>query len=503
MVFIVKNKIFLNSVTSVCSQIMLMVIAIIVPRIMIKGYGSDVYGFFGTVVQIFSYIALLESGITAVTQINLYKPIVQNDRKEISYILSLSNSYYHRITIYYIFVVIVIAIFFPFLIKTNISYEFIFFIILLEGGGSSINFWFIEKWRALLSADGRIYFESVITFIVKMITYIVKIEMAVNEYNICMISACGFFISVINIFVYYWYIKRTYPWIKLRKYKGKLSKLKGRNSFVISDVAWTIFSSTDMILISIMLSSSLASVYSVYCLVYTSIVTLINVLYSSVSYLLGQIYQGNRESYVKLHDSYESFFIILTSVAMSCCSILVIPFISLYTEDIKDTDYIYLFMPPLMGVVQVLSWDRYVSGNLICIAGYANKSMLYSIIEAFLNIFLSIIFCFIFGVYGIIVATIMALTFKVVMLTRLANNIVLRRSCKPTIRRIVSNLLVYILISYYFYNNYPKVSDYFSIALCGGVTFVWVLFLHFVVAIITDYNTLKFSIKFLFKREIV
>ena len=49
-------------------------------------------------------------------------------------------------------------------------------------------------------------------------------------------------------------------------------KLKDSNAFIVTEIAWTIFSSTDMIVLSVFVSTKLSSVYSVYsfCLLYTS-----------------------------------------------------------------------------------------------------------------------------------------------------------------------------------------------------------------------------------------
>ena len=64
-----------NAVTGLITQLIIIALGLIVPRIMITNYGSDTNGLTNTLTQIFSYIALLESGIGQSTRNALYKPI--------------------------------------------------------------------------------------------------------------------------------------------------------------------------------------------------------------------------------------------------------------------------------------------------------------------------------------------------------------------------------------------------------------------------------------------
>ena len=90
-----------NAVTGLITQLIIIALGLIVPRIMITNYGSDTNGLTNTLTQIFSYIALLESGIGQSTRNALYKPITENDRDGVCKILSVSRKYYWKITKYY------------------------------------------------------------------------------------------------------------------------------------------------------------------------------------------------------------------------------------------------------------------------------------------------------------------------------------------------------------------------------------------------------------------
>ena len=97
------------------------------------------------------------------------------------------------------------------------------------------------------------------------------------------------------------------------------------------------------------------------------------------------------------------------------CIILTIPFVKLYTVGITDVNYIYTQLPLLFSLIQILSWSRYVSGNLTGIAGYAKQTSYISLLEAILNLTLSILFVYKYGIVGVLFATLISLPLKVIM----------------------------------------------------------------------------------------
>lgn len=56
------NKILKNVVVGFGGQFIVLLLGIIVPRLMLTGYGSDINGLISTIGQIFTYMALLEAG---------------------------------------------------------------------------------------------------------------------------------------------------------------------------------------------------------------------------------------------------------------------------------------------------------------------------------------------------------------------------------------------------------------------------------------------------------
>lgn len=434
-----KRKDFLkNIVTGFVGQLIAIVMGMIIPRIMISSYGSDVNGVVSTTVQVFSYLALLEAGIGQSARIALYKPIADRDNEKISMIFLSAESYFRRITLYYGIGVIVISLIVPYIMKSDMPHLTILSVFFLEGMSGVISFYYVQTPTILLNVDGKGYINNYVTLSNKIIGYLAKITLASLGVSIVIVQFSFFIITVLKVVFYRVYVKKKYFWIARRK-TPDMNLLKDKNSYLITEIAWTIFSSTDMMVLSFFVSTKLSSVYSIYSLIYGSINLLLNAVGGSILYILGQIYYKNRNQYEEVHDAMNTIFIGTTTILMSVSYVLIIPFVRLYTKGVADVDYVYDQLPLMFSLVQLLSWSRYVNGNLTGLAGYAKSTSYISLAEAVINMVLSIVLVQKYGITGVLFATVIALPIKVIWCIYISDKKVLHRSLAKTIQMISCN----------------------------------------------------------------
>ena len=468
-----NNKSIYNTFVSIISQTIILSLGLIVPRIILVNYGSDTNGLTSTITQIFTYVALLEAGIGQATRNALF-PFLNGDKKDksnISAVMSASKKYYRRTTFIYGAVVLLLAFVLPFVIKSNVSKLIIFFVVFFEGLTGVVSFYFIQYWSMLLAADGKSYVTNNIELFSKTLCYIVKIVLALNSISIVYIQAGYFIVSLLKLLLYRRYVKKHYSWIESQKVEPS-TILKDRYSYVVSEIAWTVFSSTDMIILSICCSTVESSVYYVYNMVFVALNSLLNAVYQALLYILGQNYHSDLQKYSKIHDVYNSVFIGSMTALMSTTYVMILPFVSLYTKGITDVQYIYKELPIMFCLIQLLSWSRYVSGNLSGIAGYAKKVSRVSLIEAIINIVVSLIFVRFFGVFGVLVGTVFALPLKAIYLNILADKVIMKRSPINTIKIISVNFIIFLL--FVLVNNIIvlHVYSYISFIIYGFIVFV-------------------------------
>lgn len=461
-----KSRVLKNLIVSFGSKLVTIALGFVVPRIVLMNYGSDVNGIINSITQIFSYMSLLEAGIALATRDMLYQPIVEKDRDGISYVASVSKNYFKKFTIGYALGVLLLAIVIPLTWKSNVDKSIIFSLIFFEGMSGVLGFLFTQTQSAILRADGRDYVFSGVTALKSMLGQLGKIVIVSLSIRIDALQVVYCLITILQIIIYKIYFKKHYSWINF-KAAPKDAKLRNRSAYVTAEIAWVVFSSTDMVVLSTFVSTMVSSVYSLYNMVFGSLTTILNTVYNSVAYLLGQAYYESHEKYTKLHDIFMSAFVSGPTIIMSVCYILILPFIRLYTAGISDTNYIYEYAPLMFCVIQLLSYSSYVTKNLTNIGGYAKQSGIVSVIEAATNLILSVILVKWFGIYGVLIATVAALPLKVVYCAYISDKKILKRSSKKTVAILGGNYLFFAAVVVAEKYIHLNIGNYLEFAVSG------------------------------------
>ena len=162
-----KKHIILNILLPVLYSAVILVLGIAIPRLVMVNYGSDTNGLISTIGQIFTYLALLEAGVSRASRNQLFKPLVEKNNDGVSRIISSSKKYYTKIAFFYFVIVVTLSALLPFILKTEVRYWEIFFYILFEGLIGVVNFLICKKWVTLLNADGKAYVVETISFVSK------------------------------------------------------------------------------------------------------------------------------------------------------------------------------------------------------------------------------------------------------------------------------------------------------------------------------------------------
>ncbi len=448
-----------NLFFSIFSQFMIMALGIIIPRLVLVSFGSEVNGLLSTVTQIFTYVALLEAGIGNASLNSLYKPIADNDKYQISDVLSATKKYYRKITKIYFLCVVILSLGYPLVAKSELSYQTVALVILFQGLSGVLNFYFVASYKQLLIADGKNYIIQNITLIIYVLTSVSKIVLLLYGFDIVLLQISYFLIHCAQVAIYVYIVKRKYKWLEKHK-NPDMKALSQRNAFLIHEISGTVFSSTDTFVLSTFCSFKVASVYSVYNMVFIALNSMINSINSGLVYILGQAYAKDKTKYEKTHDIYDSLYMALVFSLMSVAFILIIPFVNLYTKDVNDIEYVDFKLPILFAVIHLMSCSRAVSARLITIAGHAKATQWRSLAEAIINLVSSLILVQWIGIYGVLLGTIIALTYRMNDIIIYANKHILHRSPLKTYKKVILNTFLFFVFvcASYFITDYLVVS---------------------------------------------
>ena len=442
-----KRKITYNLILGVASEVLTLVLGILVPRFILVSYGSEVNGLLGSVTQVYSYVGLLEAGVGTATVQALYRTVGLNDKTATNSVLAATNYYYHRTGLLYFVAIIIFATIYPLVVNTDLPVITIILVILFNGLGSVINYFFQAKYFLLLQAEGKNYIRTSLTMFTNVFKNVAKILLMSAGYNVVFVQAVAMLVSIIQMIFVTWYINKNYTWINLKE-KPDFASIAQSKNVLVHQISGLIFNNTDNITLTVFCGLKMVSVYSMFNLFFAMINTAQVTVSGSVIFLLGQNYHKDKKTFIKLYDCYELYYVTLTFALYSITNFFILPFMKLYTEGVTDINYLDKYLPPLFVLINILSCGRNAPNNVINFEGHFKETQNRSILEAIINITVSVIAVNIIGIYGVLIGTVVALLYRTNDIIIYANKRILKRSIWITYKRWGVNFIVLLAIWY-------------------------------------------------------
>ncbi len=444
-----KKKAIKNVVSSLFLQIIVLIFGLIVPRLIIKSYGSNVNGLISSITQFLSYITLLEVGIGPVVKATLYKPIANNDENEIKNILKAAEKFFRIISVVFLLYLTVLSFIYPLIVKNDFSYFYTFSLIVIISVSTFVEYYFGMTYKLYLQASQKTYVTSTIqifTYILNIVVIVVLIRLNVSIQLVKLISSFTFILRPIiqNI-----YIKRKYN-IDLKD-ADSTYRLKNKWDGLVQHIAAIIHNNTDIAVLTFFSTLTEVSVYSVYSMIVRGIKSIIQALSRGIDASFGDmIAKRENDKLNKNFNIYEFIYFTIITIVYSCSIILIVPFIKVYTMGISDVNYIR----PLFGWLIVISefvWSiRLPYSSITLAAGHFKQTRNGAWVEAISNIVISIILVIRYGIIGVAIGTIISMTIRTIEFIYHTNKYILGRSIFISLKRvfmIVFETIIIILIS--------------------------------------------------------
>ena len=483
-----------NLIAAIGSQLIILALGLVIPRLTLVNYGSETNGFISLVGQMYAYIALLEAGLGTAALQALYKPIAEQDHRGVSEVVNTAEAYYRKLTISYGLIVVVLSLLLPLCIKCELQYWEMAAYFFLYGFSHIINFWFIAAKKPLLNADGRSYISSNVTLIFHIATQAAKIVLLNLGVSLVVIQVSYTAINLFQLLVYHFYFRSKYYWIDKTVPVNK-NILKQRGAFFVQQIGHLIFSCTDVLLISMFCDLKAASIYAVYNLIFNSLSTLIAHANSSCQFILGQAYHRDKEKYPKTYRIYEAVLLIAAFTLYSTAYFLTIPFIKLYTQGVSDANYLDTMLPILFALNGLVATCKSMPLTLINISGKVRESIMPTITEVIINLVMSVILIPVLGVAGALIGTLCASVYRVIQLAYYANRKILSISVWNSVRVYATNFLVFGLLVIMNSQISLDVVSYWEFALHGCIMVIILVVVYGIMAILNERQLLMFLLK--------
>lgn len=486
-----KNGV-LSAIFGVVQQLLTLIFGLIVPRLLIRTFGSEMNGLLSSLANIYSYLALVEAGVGTTAIQALYGPLGRDDKRSINQIMAATSHYYNRAGFIYLVGVLLIAVIYPLTVPTTIPTGTVVALTILSGAGGVINFWVQGKYMVLLQAEGKKYLMSIVSTVVYVAGNIMKIILLLLGYDVIAIHIGYFIISLLQMVFYYSYMRKGYSWLDLKAEPNREALSQSKAVFV-QQIMWMICGNTDILVLTYVAQDLKAvSVYTVYLMIFSAVEKLFSTLFGSFHYLLGQKYNTDRAGYMPLHRIYESLSMYGSFALYTIAFVLIIPFMNVYTAGITDTQYIDPYLPFLFTFMHLLSSTREASSRVINFAGHFKQMQWRAVAESAINLIISIVLVLKLGIYGVLIGTIVAYIYRTNDIIIYANKKILCRSCWNTYKIVITNVCCFMAIALVFRTIDLSVNTFLEFFLKGIPCGLLICIAYLLVMIIFEKDAASF-----------
>lgn len=442
--------------TALLLQVVTVVCGFVLPRFILKSYGSAYNGIVNSVNQFLSCVVLLRAGIGGVTRAALYKSLEAGDRQTTGAIVKATELFMRKIAGIFSVLLLVFAAVYPFFVAEQFDWFFSFSLVIILGISVVVQYYFGISNQILLHADQRLYVYNILQIfctVANTVLTIVLINMGCSIHIAKLGSAVAFSLSPIAMHLY---VRKKYRLD--RKVKPDLTAIGQRWDAFAHQLTAFIQNNTALVVLTVFTDLLQVSVYAVYNLVISGINQLITSCAAAVESLLGSVLaQKDKNKLRRVFSGYEWVLNTLCCVIFSCAAILIVPFVMVYTKDVVDVDYRRPLLGALMCLSASLSCIRLPYQNIIEAAGHFKQTKIDAWIEAGISLCLSVTLVFWLGAEGVVIATVVALFYRTIRYATYASKHLLHRSFWAFVKRMLTNVLsVGVVMGVYYLMDGPR-----------------------------------------------
>ena len=498
-----SKKALVNTVTSLLLQFVSVICGFIVPRIIIGNYGSEVNGLTASITQFLGYIALFEAGVGGVVRAAMYKPLADQNHTKLSGIVRATESFFRKIALIFVGYMVILAGAFPLLVNKDFDWLFTASLVIIIGISTFAQYYFGMTYTVLLYADQKRYITSFLQIFTVILNAILVAVFAYFGASIHWLKLGTAAVYVLRPIVLNIYVKRKYKLDKSAE--SDKEAIKQRWDGLGHHIAYFVNLNADVVIltlvskISSVFSIAEVSVYTVYHAVVYGIVNVTSSFSAGMEAGFGNmIAKGEKENLNKKFGLYEFIYYTIVTVMFTCAGILILPFIKVYTSGISDINYIR----PAFAYIIVLAYAAYALrspyNTLTLAAGHYRQTRNGAFAEAVINVVVSAVCVFVWGIVGVAIGTLAAMTFRTVQYAWYLSKNILERPFWVFVKRVAVALTISLssVATVYFL---PKVTvdSYLSWVVFAAQTAVVVIIITILFSILFARTELFDSIKYI------
>lgn len=448
-----------NLISNMFLQIVVFISGIILPKFFLEAYGSSVNGMVTSITQFVTYMSLAEAGVGTASAVALYAPLAEGEEKRVNSILSATRLFYYRSGAIFMGLVIGLMIIYPYLIAGQQPEKTVRAMVFVLASSTLVDYLFLGKYKVLLTAMQRGYVVVNVQLVGTILNTVTTIILIYLRLDVVVVKAVATGIYILRFFIVRWYVKKQLPQINFKE-EPDFGALKQRGAALLHQVVGIIVNNTDTVILTIMMGNrSLmeVSVYSIYNMVVYAINTMLTVFSNGLTAGFGEVISQNEQEVLKKsYSSFEYMYFIVFFVICNCMGGLLLPFVSIYTQNVADADYIRPVAAMLFVAIVFLQNIRVPGLTMICAAGHFKETQPQAIREAVINLVVSLLLVKKWGMVGVLCGTVASYGYRSIEIIIYNSKYIVKNCGKSSLQRIVRNIVASVIINVIGYKCIPN-----------------------------------------------
>ena len=399
------NRAKKNVIVSILFKVLLLAASLVARRFLINYAGNEANGLNSLYTSIIGFLGIAELGIGTAIVYCMYEPIANNDLTKVRQLYTLFKRIYLVIGIIVLTLGLIISIFLPGLSKGYEDYQTLYISYYISLAAVVITYFYSAK-MSLINAYKNNYVSTLITSIGLLVQYALQILVVVLTKNFIWYCVCKIGASLIQLIIFSLVNRYKDITSKNEKIEDELKNevVKNVKAMFLHKIGDVIFGTVDSIVISTIIGVVVLGYYSNYQTILLSMNEVLKLFIIPLTTIIGHmgVIATNKEKkdYFKFFYSINFILVIVFYLGyFSVCSDLVT---LLFGEGLElDTNIIIV-----MTITYYIQFMRQSASVFKDSFGLFYKDRYIAIIAAIVNAGLSIGLAFAFGIYGVLIATI-------------------------------------------------------------------------------------------------
>lgn len=433
------KKAAINTAFSFVEEFVSLICGFILPRLILSAFGSQYNGLTSSISQFLSCAVLLRSGIGGATRAALYKPLAEHNQDEFNSIVKATDIFMKKIGAILLGAILFFASVYPFLVRNEFGWFFTFSLFIIIGMSTFAESFFGITYLIVLQADQKLWISSAFKCVCTILNTALGAVLILSGCSIHIVKLGSAAVFVIYPIALGAYVRHHY---KIDTHvKPNNRAISQRWDAFWHQIALFVMNSTDVMVLTVFTNMLEVSVYSVYNLVMHGLKKTITSFTNGLEAAFGNMMAKNEQDALRKNLAVtETMLYSISTIVYTSAAVLILDFVNLYTKHITDVNYIRPGFAYIIILAQFFNGIRIPYQVIVQAAGHYKQTKVGAIVEPILNISLSIIFVFRFGLIGVAVGTLAATLFRTILYSLYMGKHLVKRSWRIVALRIISSV---------------------------------------------------------------